>query len=513
MTGLFALLAGMPSLLLAKEWVVTGQTRNAMTGEVVLKPTTLVPEKTAIIIIDMWNFHWCMTASERVSAMVPRMNKVLDICRQQGMQIVWNPSDVVTMYSGMSQYENAVAVERKPTPEVNASLSVKFTAPGAPCMCGPGLYCGGNYGWDGMHPDLQLANEDLISASTNEIYNLLSERGITHIIYMGVHTNMCVFGKPGAMSEMWKAGFNCLLARDLNDAFTQYDPVTGYTPDKGTTEIDENLQAGGIPCINMEDELRKAGLWTGDEAVDYVRIVPWGKPDRPYLMEEKTVVTLTAPWLKDVEIRYTTDGSEPTLRSTRYMKPFEVNRTLTVRAAAFRDNRQVSLPSHAYYVLLPSEPEKPDVYLEDLDFIPNDYTKQVTNFMWYPVVGKSFTGKPLRVRGTVYEHGLGFRAPTSVQYDLKPGYKRFVAKAGIDDNLLQEGNGSLVAMHSSVVFLVYIDGKLMAESPVMRCTQEPWRFDVAIPEGSRRINLSCMDAGTRNAYDYGNWIDAGFVTD
>ncbi|MDR2683158.1 MAG: hypothetical protein LBB64_04720 [Dysgonamonadaceae bacterium] len=72
----------------------------------------------------------------------------------------------------------------------------------------------------------------LFSSSTDEIYSLLAERGIVDIIYIGVHTNMCVFGKPGAMSSMWKSGFRCFLARDLNDAFTHYDPTTGYTPDR-----------------------------------------------------------------------------------------------------------------------------------------------------------------------------------------------------------------------------------------------------------------------------------------
>jgi hypothetical protein len=67
-------------------------------------------------------------------------------------------------------------------------------------------------------------------------------------------------------------------------------------------------------------------------------------------------------------------------------------------------------------------------------------------------------------------------------------------------------------MHSSVIFKVFIDGKQVAESPVMRISQEPWRFDVEIPQGSYRINLVCMDAGTRNILDYGNWIDAGFIT-
>jgi hypothetical protein len=62
-----------------------------------------------------------------------------------------------------------------------------------------------------------------------------------------------------------------------------------------------------------------------------------------------------------------------------------------------------------------------------------------------------------------------------------------------------------------VVFKLFIDGTLAAESPVMRISNEPWRFDVEIPPGSCRINLVCMDAGTRNILDYGNWLDAGFV--
>ncbi|MDR1129872.1 MAG: NPCBM/NEW2 domain-containing protein [Prevotellaceae bacterium] len=488
------------------------QTRNAATGEAIMTPTRVDPAKTAVIIIDMWNSHWCMTASERVSAMVPRMNSVLSAARELGMQIVWNPSDVVTAYSGYPQYERAVAVELRQTPQIREDLSAKFTAPYGKCMCGPGIHCHGNYGWDAMHPDLKIDDNDLISSSTDEIFSLLSERGVTGVIYMGVHTNMCVFGKPGAMSSMWKAGFNCMLARDLNDAYTAYEPDRGYTPDTGTTEIDENLQKAGIPNVNMGDDLRAAGLWKSDTPVDYVRFVPWGKPERPYFIEQTARVTLTAPWLDGAEIRYTTDGSSPTVKSALYTAPLEIQETTDLRAAAFRNGKQVSLPSMSHYVKMPLQtPPMPDVYLENLDYIVNAYLKSVPSCLWYPQKQKSFEGKPLRVRGTTYAHGMGFRAPSSVQYAVKPEYKRFVARAGVDENMLEQNNARAIGIHSSVVFRVYIDGVKMAESPVMRLSQEPWRFDVTIPEGSRFVNISCMDAGSRNMLDYGNWVDAGFV--
>ena len=134
-----------------------------------------------------------------------------------------------------------------------------------------------NYGWDGMNPDLVLADDDFIASSTEEVYSLLKERGITHVIYMGLHTNMCLFGKPGALKYMVQAGLNCMLARDINDAFTSYDPATGFTPDRGTQQTDEDLERAGVPTINLVEEWRKAGVWDDEWIVETVRITPWGK--------------------------------------------------------------------------------------------------------------------------------------------------------------------------------------------------------------------------------------------
>jgi nicotinamidase-related amidase len=496
----------------AKTIPVTVQKYDAASGRFVTERLDIDPAGTAIIVIDMWNYHWCMTASERVSAMVPRMNAVLDIARCLGMQVVWNPSDAVTAYAGWPQYEEAVAVQHRHAPDRRSDLDVTFSVHGGSCLCGPGLTCGGNYGWDAMHPDLVIGDGDLFSSSTDEIYSLLTDRGVTDIIYMGVHTNVCVFGKPGAMSAMWKAGFRCFLARDLNDAFTHYDPETGFTPDEGTARINADLQRGGIPCINMGETFRKAGLPKAGEPVDYVRFTPWGKQERPYFFERKTIVTLTAPWLENADIRYTTDGTEPTAQSAKYTKPLELQRTQTLRSAAFRGKKRISRLSGAYYVKLSDTfPPQPDIYLDELEYIPNEYLKTVGDCLWFPVKSQSFEKKPLRIRGKNYQHGLGMRAPGGVQYDLRPEYTRFVALAGVDDNLVLQNNGLFLAMHSSVVFRVFIDGKLAAESPVMRISQEPWRFDVPIPQGSRRIGIACMDAGSRRILDYGNWVEAGFT--
>jgi hypothetical protein len=42
------------------------------------------PAKTAIIICDMWDHHWCKGASARVAELAPHMNRVLNIARGKG---------------------------------------------------------------------------------------------------------------------------------------------------------------------------------------------------------------------------------------------------------------------------------------------------------------------------------------------------------------------------------------------------------------------------------------------
>lgn len=488
-------------------------TRDPKTNQLISATEDVDGSKVGIVIVDPWNYHWCMTACERVSAMVPRWNRALEVGRKMGMPVIWVPSDVLGSYSGYPQRERALGMELLSVPIVQEMPQAKFTAPYGKCMCGPGINCKPNYGHDGMNPDLKIADDDYIASSTEEVYTLLKQKQITHVIYMGLHTNVCLYGKPGALKFLWQTGLKCMVARDINDAFTAYDPETGYNLDQGTGQIDDDLERAGIPLINVADEWKKAGLWNDKWIVETVRIAPWGKPDRPYFFEKSTIVTLTTPWLKNVEIRYTLDGSQPVRSSPIYKNPITLTSTTSLKTAAFREGKLVSIPTDAYLVLLPPQPVKPNVYLDDLDYVPDSYANASTAAaacFWSPKKGKSYDGLPLRIRENIFEKGLGFRAPSSARYELKPEYERFVAKSGIDDNLIKTDLGRNLVMHCSVVFRVFIDGNLMAESPVMRISQEPWRFDVKIPKGSRYINLVCMDAGSRNILDLGNWVDAGF---
>jgi nicotinamidase-related amidase len=470
----------------------------------------LDPRKTAIIVIDMWNYHWCITTTERVAALVPRMNAVLKVARLLGMHVIWNPSDVVEWYSGEASREQAVSVRRIPVPTVNESREMSFTARIGNCMCGPGIACVTNYGWKKMARDLIIEKEDFISVDLTEIYSIVTARNVTDLIYMGVAANMCVYHRPGGIKSMCGLGFQCWLARDLNDAMTRYEPEANYTPDDGTTETDNNYVEVGIRNINLGQEFMRDGRLSA-KPMDFMRFVPWGKLSRPYFFVNDVTVTLTAIWMEGSDIHYTTDGTEPTVESPKYSRPLNVNQTLTVRAAAFVLQDRVSLLSDAYYVKVPPQPPKPTTYLDDLPFRNDLNVRRFAGEISVPKRKQSYVKTTLRIRGQNYSHGLGFPAHSIFSFPLRPEYLRFVGLAGVDDEVASYGYGMFMASDSAIIFRVFIDGQMFAESPVMRLLQVPWPFDVKIPPNARVLTLAVVEVGTGRQSSYGNWVDAGFV--
>src|SRR5688572_30507842 len=66
-------------------------TDSAGTGNVEEKVISWDPRKTAIIVCDMWDQHWCKGATARVAEMAPRMNAVVQEARKRGVFIIHAP--------------------------------------------------------------------------------------------------------------------------------------------------------------------------------------------------------------------------------------------------------------------------------------------------------------------------------------------------------------------------------------------------------------------------------------
>ena len=494
----------------------TLQTRDAVTGAVREEVERVDPARVGVIAVDVWNFHWCKTATMRVDAIVPRLDAALEAARSMGMTVMLCPSDVVENYAGYPQRESVFAIPRVPLPSLQEVQCPPVPDAGG-CACGKER-CAVNYGWDGMHPALRIGASDLMPDTQAEVYAICRQRGLTHLVYVGFHTQVCLLGKPMGLKAMKAAGMKCVLARDMTDAHPGYEPARGFTPDLNTRQVVEHFEKHLAPTIHLADELARLGKWDPKWAGDPVRVTPWGTTMRPHLFDTTVTVTLSAPLQSRAEIRYTLDGSEPTASSAMYERPLVLESGRRIRAAGFQGGRRVCVESEGVFVRRGAEPVKPDVLLGELKPVRTAGFGHTYGGMprysvgaQAPQVNQSNRGTPLRIDRRSWTNGLGVHAPCVVMYEVQPRWKRFVARAGVDEQVVSVSNGSNLARHPTVVFKVFIDGREAAASPVMRVLSSAWFFDVPIPEGARMISLVATDAGDGSREDLADWVDAGFV--
>ncbi|MFB3830155.1 MAG: isochorismatase family protein [Bryobacteraceae bacterium] len=225
--------------------------------------------QTAIIIIDMWDTHVCALSAQRVAAMAPRMNQVVDAARSLGVMIIHAPSDTMKYYEKRPERERMRLAPMAPSPfPVRATepdqeerrifpiaagcddpVPKKFTGTGPATTRGP-------YPWEREHDAIHIAGYDGISDSGQEIYNYCKLEGITNIALMGVHTNICILNRAFGVREMTRLGFNVVVARDLTDAM--YDPRRRpfVSHARGTELVIEHIEAHWCPSILGEDLTR-----------------------------------------------------------------------------------------------------------------------------------------------------------------------------------------------------------------------------------------------------------------
>jgi nicotinamidase-related amidase len=214
--------------------------------------------ETAILICDMWDKHWCSGAAERVEALAKKMEPVLHALRDTGVQIIHAPSETLDFYADTPQRRRAILAPRakmpreKPAPD-EPPLPIDDSDGG--CTTDETEQY---QAWTRQHPAISIEEPDIISDSGREIYNYLAQEGITNIIYMGVHTNMCVLGRSFGIRRMSRLGLQCFLVRDLTD--TMYDPRDPpyVSHDEGTELVVQHIEKYWCPSLTSEDLL--AGL-------------------------------------------------------------------------------------------------------------------------------------------------------------------------------------------------------------------------------------------------------------
>jgi nicotinamidase-related amidase/type 1 glutamine amidotransferase len=237
-----------------------------------VRSETWNPTETAVIVCDVWDSHHCLNAVRRVEELAPRLNEVLKRVRQQQVTIIHAPSDCMAAYANHPARKRATETPRAANvpkdigswctkipaeekgvypidqsdggedddPAEHAQWAAKLTAmgrnPRAP--------------WTKQSDLITIDPErDFISDKGEEVWSILEQRGIKNVILTGVHTNMCVLGRPFGLRQMAKNGKHVVLVRDMTD--TMYNPeraphVSHFT---GTDLIVAHIEKYVCPTI------------------------------------------------------------------------------------------------------------------------------------------------------------------------------------------------------------------------------------------------------------------------
>jgi nicotinamidase-related amidase/type 1 glutamine amidotransferase len=215
--------------------------------------------KTAVVICDMWDKHWCPGATARVAEMAPRMNQVVAAARKRGALVIHCPSDTMDFYKDTPQRKLARAAPRvepkvplqgwcRLDPKKEGALPIDDSDGG--CAETPKSY----RAWTRQIEAIKIEDGDAITDSA-EAYYLMRQRGIENVLVMGVHTNMCVLGRPFAVRQLTQQGLNVVLLRDMTD--TMYNPakapfVSHFT---GTDLVVEHIEKHWCPTATSADLL------------------------------------------------------------------------------------------------------------------------------------------------------------------------------------------------------------------------------------------------------------------
>lgn len=235
------------------------------------------PKHTALIICDMWDVHHCKRAVERVLELAPQMNQVIARARDRGALVIHAPSSCMAPYETTPMRRRAreaptaknlpadigswcrkIPAEDKgrypidqtdggedDEPAEHAAWAAHLTAlgrnPRAP--------------WKSQVDLLTIDERDAVSDSGVEIWNLLEQRGIRHVVLMGVHTNMCVLGRPFGLRQLAKNGRQVVLMRDMTD--TMYNPARWpyVSHFRGTDLIVEHIEKFVCPTVTSDQLL------------------------------------------------------------------------------------------------------------------------------------------------------------------------------------------------------------------------------------------------------------------
>jgi len=210
--------------------------------------------ETALVLVDVWDQHWCDGAARRCSVLAEKINQAAIRAREKGILVIHAPSNTEKFYEGTEARKRFLSLEAPaviPEPVVLEDYPQPVDSSD-----------GGSDSKDSHPPNTRVwtrqmdkvfidHSKDLLMGDEGDrLYAHLISRGIKFIIYAGVHTNMCILNRSFAIKKTVRRGFKTALVRDLTDAMYNPEKSPYVSHEEGTALVIAYIEKFYSPTID-----------------------------------------------------------------------------------------------------------------------------------------------------------------------------------------------------------------------------------------------------------------------
>jgi nicotinamidase-related amidase len=202
-------------------------------------------EQTALVLVDIWNVHFIKSWIERASKITREVIlPIIGAARQSPLAIIHAPSPpVAEQYDQLGGLVSSSATPKSIWPPTEfRHRSGEYTVFRGPRSQPPGIGAHWNPIADqlSISPLIDVLKEEYVIATGQQLHDLLTQKGILHLIYVGFATNWCVLGRDYGIRAMSGRGYNIILLREATTGVEFPDTVNQlFTTEIAIREVEQ----------------------------------------------------------------------------------------------------------------------------------------------------------------------------------------------------------------------------------------------------------------------------------
>ena len=298
----------------------------------------------------------------------------------------------------------------------------------------------------------------------------------------------------GAVNIPWSADFIKTVKQQYPDPATEI--IVYCLTGKRSYQSRDSLQYNGYTNVH---DLGSMEHWDAKPQIIFT--------DYSKMIFPNTSISLAVNGAENdkTTLRYSIGADSTVANSVMYTAPFALNATgdVTLKAYLMFEGEVVAQASCDYLVF---DPTLPALNEDELFYCSN--VAPLDAYVAYATVGNdtSSAGGPIVIAGKTFAKGISTHAPANVTYAIPEGSSRFVAVAGMDDDVK---NAATYSVHYSI----YVDGKQVDRTVTLPIGCY-YVFDIALPDGAKELTMVCEQGNSslhKNTNMHSEWGIAAFV--